>query len=333
MIIVFVNIRFPGRIRWRRCESVAPPEAKECPTMTVGTSEVICLGETMAMVTPDSVAPLATASLFRIEAGGAESNVAIQLQQLGHQTSWVGHLGHDPLGDRVLNAIASQGVDVSWVQRNKGAPTGVYFKDPGLGGTRVHYYRKGSAGSRMSPATLANMPLARASIVHISGITPGLSASCRALVEAVIVAVSDSAALMSFDVNYRAGIWDIPEAAPVLRSLAARSDIVFVGRDEAQTLWGTITPHSIRELLPEPGRLIVKDGDQGATEFGAHTPVFVPARKVKVVEAVGAGDAFASGYLSALLRGQDTASRLDAGHHSAARALASTGDFLPSIHP
>lgn len=292
--------------------------------------EVICLGETMALVTPVEPVPLVNAELFRIECGGAESNVAIQLQHLGLTAAWYSRLGDDPLGQRVLNAIRSHGVDTSLVRLDPAAPTGLYVKDPGTAGTKVHYYRKGSAASRMSPEDLADLPLSDARLVHVSGITPGLSDSCRALMDALFDQLAGTGTLVSFDVNYRPGVWPVETAAGALRSLAARADVVLVGRDEAEALWGTATPEQIRAFLPEPDRLVVKDSDIGATEFSAEGAVFVPAHKVEVVEAVGAGDAFAAGYLAGLLDGLDAEGRLDRGHRQAARALSSTSDFLPA---
>jgi 2-dehydro-3-deoxygluconokinase len=68
----------------------------------------------------------------------------------------------------------------------------------------------------------------------------------------------------------------------------------------------------------------------GATEFSGEQATFVPATPVDVVEAVGAGDAFAAGYLAGLLAGEPAAARLTTGHALAARTLATTGDYAPA---
>ncbi|KAA9148665.1 sugar kinase [Amycolatopsis acidicola] len=288
------------------------------------TPEVLCIGETMVLVTPVVTEPLAEAELFRLEVGGAESTVALYMAERGHRTAWASRVGDDPLGRRILEKIAGHGVDTSWVRADPGAPTGVYFKDPAPEGTRVHYYRAGSAASRLSPDDLAALPM-DASLVHLTGITPALSASCRALVEAAL----GRPGLVSFDVNYRPGLWPVGEAAPVLAELARRADIVLVGQDEAETLWGATTPEAVREILPGPDRLVIKDGAIGATEYHGAKVTFVPAPAVDVVEPVGAGDAFASGYLSGVLRGQAATESLALGHELAGRALGGTGDFVP----
>ncbi|GAB2969938.1 sugar kinase [Amycolatopsis acidiphila] len=288
------------------------------------TPEVLCIGETMVLVTPVEPGPLAEADLFRLDVGGAESTVALYLRDLGHHSAWAGRVGDDPLGRRLVDAIAGHGVDVRWVRVDQDAPTGVYFKDPGAGGTRVHYYRAGSAASRLSPGDLAEMPIGDAKLVHLSGITPALSASCRALVEAAL----DRDGPVSFDVNHRPALWSAAAAGPVLLELANRADIVFVGQDEAQTLWDAATPEEVRKLISS-ARLVVKDGADGATEFDGPQRTFAPAPPVDVVEVVGAGDAFAAGYLSGVLRGLDPATCLRDGHRVAARALGGTGDFVP----
>ncbi|MHA7985789.1 sugar kinase [Rathayibacter sp. CAU 1779] len=290
---------------------------------------LITLGETMAMVTPALPESLATAHELRLHVGGAESNVACHAAALGVPSAWVSAVGSDVLGERIVRVIRERGVDVGWVTSDAAAPTGVYFKDPGNG---VLYYRRGSAASHMSPGSVADVPFELAEVVHLSGITSALSRSCSELVDAVIDRVADSDALLSFDVNHRAALWEPGAAASALLALARRADIVFVGLDEAECLWSCRTADDVRALLPGPRRLIVKDGAVGATEFDRvdrlDVATFVPAIATEVVEPVGAGDAFAGGYLAALLDGADATTRLARGHQRAHRVLLSTSDFV-----
>jgi len=290
---------------------------------------MITLGETMALVTPAHAEPLRVAREVRLLIGGAESNVAMHAAQLGVPTAWVSALGDDALGARVRDEVAGRGVDTRWVTMDPNAPTGVYFKDPGHG---VLYYRRGSAAARMSPASVAGVPLEHAEVVHLSGITPALSASCAALIDTVIDRVALGPGVLAFDVNHRAALWAPGAAASALLPLARRADLVFVGLDEAECLWHTATADDVRALLPEPTTLVVKDGDVGATEYrraaGADHRTFVPAVPTDVVEAVGAGDAFAAGYLTALLQGAEAAARLQGGHQRALLVLQSTSDFV-----
>jgi 2-dehydro-3-deoxygluconokinase len=167
--------------------------------------------------------------------------------------------------------------------------------------------------------------------VHLSGITPALSPTCDALVDAVIGRARETGAVVSFDVNHRAALWPSADAAATrLRELAVRADLVFVGLDEAAELWGCATAEEVRDVLPEPRTLVVKDAAVAATEFGggsAREGVRVPAIAAELVEAIGAGDAFAAGYLAAYLDDAAPADRLQAGHERAVLVLADTADF------
>ncbi|MFI0242746.1 sugar kinase [Streptomyces sp. NPDC016845] len=291
---------------------------------------VVCLGETMAQVGPVDGLPLEHSRELRLAVAGAESTVAQYLADLGHRAAWVSRVGDDPFGRRIVGAVGARGVDVSGVEVDPVAPTGVYFKDPGPDGTRVHYYRAGSAASRMSVADADRLHLRDTRLLHLTGITPALSEGCDALVRALIARARDSGTLVSFDVNYRPALWaSARRAADTLSELARLADLVLVGRDEAEALWSTPTADDIRQHLHAPGILVVKDGDIGATEFGPDGTHFVAAPVVDVVEAVGAGDAFAGGYLGGLLDGAPPRERLSLGHRLAGRTLSSIEDYVP----
>ncbi|GHG99716.1 sugar kinase [Streptomyces lanatus] len=297
---------------------------------------VVCLGETMAALAPDPPSPLLTAPELRLSVAGAESNVAMYLADHGIPVVWVSALGDDPLGRRVRGTVAAAGVDVSHVRTDPDRPTGLLVKDPGPAGTRVHYYRRGSAASALGPELLDAPPVRDAALLHLTGITPALSESCRALVTRALTTEPGSRPYaVSFDVNHRAALWPETSAPAVLRELADRADIVFVGLDEAQALWGeNLTPEAVRARLPHPRILVVKDGPNVATAFtDDEGDVTVPTPRTTVVEAVGAGDAFAAGFLAGLMRGATLAGALRLGHITAASALRVTGDHGPLPEP
>ncbi|WP_194421887.1 sugar kinase [Microbacterium abyssi] len=290
--------------------------------------EIVCIGETMALLTPADAA-LADAHKATLGLAGAESNVAAGVVAAGHRAAWSSRLGDDPLGTRIASELSRRGIQV-WVERDEDAPTGVMFKDPGAEGSSVYYYRRGSAASRMSSGHLPADRLTGVRIVHTTGITPALSPSCRAMVDQLFNDARTAGALVSFDVNDRRALWSIEDAAATLARLANAADIAFVGRDEAERVWGTATASEIRAFLPGCALLVVKDGDVGATAFeGDAEPVFVAAPAVDVVEPVGAGDAFAAGFLAATLEGLPLADRLQAGHDAAARVLRIAADMPP----
>jgi 2-dehydro-3-deoxygluconokinase len=235
-------------------------------------------------------------------------------------------VGADPFGRLVLDYLAEAGVGVDYAGADDMAPTGVYFKQTGLLGTEVVYYRANSAASRMTPSFAdALRPLSPA-ILHLSGITPALSASCLDLMRSLIEDRPIDAGCISFDVNFRRALWSSEEAAPELLRLAMASDVVFVGLDEAEELWNVSSPEAVRDLIPGPRVLVIKDDASSAISFQKEVTAAAAPEVISVIDAVGAGDAFAAGWLSGLLRGRSPRERLELGHSVAARVLRTVFD-------
>ncbi|MGW0186931.1 sugar kinase [Streptomyces sp. NPDC003362] len=314
----------------------------------------------MVTFLPTRPGRLADVPSFDRAIGGAESNVACTLAAAGHTARWVSRVGADGFGDHLVETIAGHGVDTTAVRRDPARPTGVYFRTAGDRATDAHevaYYRAGSAASAMSVTGVDLAAVRAARVLHLSGITAALSASCLELMRELTAPAAGRPAV-SFDVNHRPGLWRDAGGPGVLLDLARGADIVFVGADEAEAAWGvTGGPEAIRALLPEPGVLVVKDGARGATVYesadggrpGGGDPsapdraagpaaapapgprttrtTYVPAPEVTVAAAVGAGDAFAAGFLSATLRGLPVRDRLRHGHLWAAAALTVPGDL------
>ncbi|MFJ2173052.1 sugar kinase [Streptomyces sp. NPDC087851] len=302
------------------------------------TTDALTVGETMVMVTPREGGRLDAESSFVLRPGGAESNVAALLAELGHTTHWAGALGADRLGDLVTTVLEGHGVDTSLVRRDPGRPTAVYFKDPTPHGTEVAYYRTGSAATALSTADLPAWTALCPRVVHLSGILPALSPSCAELARHIVCERPWGDVPVSFDVNYRPVLWDraadgrtdsAGQAARTLLDLAQHSDIVFVGRDEAAALWGTTDAESVRALVDKPRHLVVKDAAKEAVSFTEGGAVRVPSRRVRVVDPVGAGDAFAAGWLSGWLHHRHETLCLKLGHYAAAQVLTSASDLAP----
>ncbi|CAL9555499.1 sugar kinase [Streptomyces sp. enrichment culture] len=294
--------------------------------------DVVALGESMVTFLPSVPGRLADVPSFERAIGGAESNVACVLAAAGHSVRWAGRVGADGFGDHLVEAIGAYGVDVSAVRRDPARPTGVYFRTAGDRATDAHevaYYRAGSAASAMSVDTMDLDAVRSGRVLHLSGITPALSAGCLGLTRE-LTARRPGRPLVSFDVNHRPGLWRDAghgHGPEVLLELARGADLVFVGDDEARDAWGLDGPEAVRAALPEPEVLVVKQGATGATAFHGDLVTSVPALHVGVVAAVGAGDAFAAGFLSATLREKPVRERLRHGHLWAAAALTVPGDL------
>lgn len=283
--------------------------------------EVLCIGETMVQVTPRRGGRIDAGTDFQLVAGGAESNVAAMLSKLGITAAWLGALGADPFGEIILDALRADGVDTEFVQVFDDKKTAVYFKDVTANSTKVFYYRESSAMSHSSPELLDVVAHKTWDIIHMSGITPALSEGCRDLTYAALSGSRISSRVKSFDINYRPGLWVRGEAPETLQEIANLCDIVFVGLDEASALWGITSVHEVRAILPQPDYIVVKDSEHSATEISGSKTWVEPAIEVDVVEKVGAGDAFAAGWLAGFLNREPANMRLRMGHLMAGEVL------------
>ena len=263
-----IDCRFAGprqpleTIEIHRCSSVRyshslDVEPADCPIRSrdpIEPIDIVTLGETMLTIRPQ-----AGDDTFAWEVGGAESNVARCCAALGVRTAWVSQLGTDLAGDLVLSTIREAGIDISNVHRIPDRQTGLMLKEANPNERRVWYYRRDSAAAAMSttmPFTFTKKP----KILHLTGITPALSPTCRALIDS-LVADRTRAAVVSFDINWRPALWENKhDAAETLRAIANRCDLVFVGLDESEELWGVHTVHAVRDFLPQPDIIVVKDG-------------------------------------------------------------------------
>ncbi|MDX6280244.1 MAG: 2-dehydro-3-deoxygluconokinase [Kribbellaceae bacterium] len=290
----------------------------------------VCLGEAMIMLAAETGAPLEDVETFRRSVGGAECNVAGGLAALGIPTGWISRLGADGFGRHVLRDLESRGVEVGGVEDDPTRPTGLYVKHTINGRTRMHYYRSGSAAAAMD-ADFLDRPAVRnrlvgAELVHTTGITAAISTTAAELLDR-LAALRDSLGFtLSVDLNWRPALWRDTDPAPLWRLLRA-ADVVLIGADEAALFTGTGDADQLRELFGPGATIVVKSDAHVALALepgGRRTEV--PALTVDVIEPVGAGDAFAAGYLAGTLQGLPMEQRLRLGHLSAAAVLAVPDD-------
>jgi 2-dehydro-3-deoxygluconokinase len=301
------------------------------------TGRALCLGEAMVVLRPDQPGGLRGSDLLRRSVGGAEANVAGALATMGVHTTWVSRLGSDPFGDYVEHDLNARGVTVL-AERDDDRPTGAYLKDSGATGSRMYYYRTGSAATVMDRGLLAAPAVAEAlgtcEVVHTSGITAGLLAEDSEFLPALVEARDRHGFTLSVDLNWRPALWRGRDAHS-LRSLLRAADVVLLGVDEATIVLGTDEPTRLREQVGPRPRLVVKSDAYTAAELDPDgTVTEVPALSVDIVEPVGAGDGFAAGYLAGTLAGHDATGRLRLGHLTAASVLAEPGDhalLLPGV--
>jgi 2-dehydro-3-deoxygluconokinase len=290
---------------------------------------VVTLGESMGLFRANTVGSLSHVSDFTLGIGGAEGNVAIALARLGTPVRWLGRVGPDPVGRRVLRELRAEGIDVIGIV-DPDAATGMMIKEQRtVDATRVQYYRAGSAGSRLSVDDLAALDIPSAALLHLTGITPALSASARETVFAAVDIAAAASVPVSFDINHRVSLWR-DDPTPVYRELVERSQIVFAGDDEARILFPLAASalelaHSIAEL--GPGQVIIKLGEAGCVALVDGVDYRVDAIPIRAVDTVGAGDAFVAGYLAELLEGLSIEERLATAVTLGAFACLSFGDW------
>src|SRR5256885_15893120 len=130
--------------------------------------DLLTLGETMLALAPPTGGRTRDAPALLVDHAGAESNTCVGLARLGHRVAWVSRLGADAAGDRILDALSAEKVDIRFVERDLARATGLMLKDPAAG---VRYYRRDSAASVMGPALLDPVPVADAHAVLVTGVT------------------------------------------------------------------------------------------------------------------------------------------------------------------
>jgi 2-dehydro-3-deoxygluconokinase len=264
--------------------------------------DVVTLGETMLRLSSPATQRLEQTAILNVDVAGAESNVAVALSRLGLQTGWISRLTANPLGRMVVNKIREQGVDVSGVLWTDEARVGTYYLEIGHPPrpNMVIYDRAHSAFSLIEVEEVDWDYIADARVLHLTGITPGLSPNCRTLIQRALEVARQVGQIVTFDLNYRAKIWSPEEAAGVLGELLPSVDILLSGREEVQTVFGVegTTVDVAAALRDRFGidLVVLSEGERGAVAYDGK-PHLHEAYEVEIVDRVGAGDAFAAGFL------------------------------------
>lgn len=290
--------------------------------------EVVTAGESMVLGVPTQPGRLRHAPTLELRTGGAESNVAIALSRLGHTVGWVSRLGADEPGRLVLNRIKAEGVDTSHVGFDKNLPTGLYLRENLHGEARAYYYRKGSAASEMAPGCMDLAYLDKVRILHLSGVTPALSKSCAEFVLWIAEEAKSRSIKVSYDVNYRSKLWTAEEALSFTEKVLPLLDLLFVSDEEASALWEREDDKLTRELSAKgPAEVVLKRGHRVSTAYVAGEYLYQEAFPVTELDPIGAGDAFAAGYLAGHLLQIEPEARLRMASALGAYSVMTAGDY------
>lgn len=293
------------------------------------------LGECMVLFVADGGRPLASATNFECSIAGAEANVAVGLSRLGHDVEYVGRVGGDVMGDRVRLALRAEGVGIGHLATDPSRPTGILIRDSMRDRPiNVVYHRAGSAGSAVDIRDIDAVLVAAATGLHTTGLSAMLSSTASASVAHALAMARDHAVLTSFDINLRLRMADVAQWASTIRPLLGHVDLIFLGTHEL----GVATDadgldDAIADIHEQgPSVVVVKRGPQGAVASDGTRRHDIAAHPVDIIDPIGAGDAFASGFLSSVLdagslRSTELPAALERGAVAAALVMGLPGDI------
>jgi 2-dehydro-3-deoxygluconokinase len=284
--------------------------------------EIVALGE-----------PLIEFNQHRVDApdqylqgfGGDTSNTAIAAARLGARVGYITRIGDDAFGRLLLDLWQREGVDTRGVTRDPEAPTGVYFVTHGPKGHEFSYLRGNSAASRMRPEDLPAEIVRGTWAIHVSGISQAISPSACDTVAAAISLARAFGARISYDTNLRLKLWPLERARQVILATIAESDMCLPSLDDARLLFATSSIDESLAAVHSVGAktVVLKCGPEGCVASDGKRVERIPAHRVTVADATGAGDCFDGAFLARILAGDDFIAA--ARYANAAAALATIG--------
>jgi 2-dehydro-3-deoxygluconokinase len=295
--------------------------------------DVTAFGELLLRLSVPSGRRLETTASFDVYPAGAEANVISLLARLNRRTQWAGALPKNPLGRLAAGALRAAGVDTKGIIWKRSGRLGTYYVELGVPprGTQVTYDREHSCTSRLKSDDIDWEYLLETRVIHLSGITPALSDSCREIVFEAIQRARKSGIQISFDVNYRHKLWSEAEASKTLASVIQGVDLLFCSQADAIRLFACKgTMHEVAQSMLELSQAkyaVISFGEQGAMLWNGIEWLHELARSTQIVDRLGAGDALAAGVIDGLLDG-DLAKGVRYGVTLAALALGQSGDMV-----
>jgi 2-dehydro-3-deoxygluconokinase len=289
---------------------------------------ILTLGEALVSLAAPTGLRLLDAPSLDVHIAGAELNFAIALRRLGARAAFAGAVGRDPWGERVRRALLGEGVEIVDLPMDGLRPTALLFKEGASGpDLRVHYLRRGAAGSAYAGGEALRQAARRARGLHLTGISLNLGPPLRAACLEALAAVGRGA-FVSFDLNVRHKLGP-PEAwREAIELVAGRADLVLATREELTSVGADVDVLGSR-LTARGAALMVRA--EGA-ETVVHTAegrlrVAPPPARGPVVDTVGAGDAFAAAVVATRLGGADWPRVALAGHLAGGFAVGRLGDY------
>ena len=297
--------------------------------------DLVGLGEVMLRLAAPPPQRLDQSVALDVQIGGSEANVMAAVARLGLLTAFISALPADHVwGDRTIRELTGHGVDCAGIVRRPGSRMGLYFLEYGAPPrpVRVLYDRRDSALSQLVADEIDWAIVREARMVHLSGITAALGENLKGVLRRACREAHAAGVPISFDVNYRSRLWSAKEARDFLTELLPAVRYLFVGSDDAETVFELVgSPDRVLEGLARvaPSATIALTLGEAGSAVRDDGHVLRPARlyAVTTVDRVGAGDAFAAGFLWRVLQGRSMQEAVDAATALAALKCTIWGDI------
>lgn len=306
--------------------------------------KVLTLGELMLRLTPMHYDRFVQADRFRAVYGGGEANVAISMAEFGYDTYFVSKIVDNEIGQAAINQLRDYGVKTDYIVRG-GDRMGVYYSEIGASQRppKVIYDRKNSSICEASPDEFDFEEMFRdASLFHVSGIIPALSPSCFDITLAAMKEAKRQNVMVSFDLNWRSSVISLEDAVGIYDKLSPYIDILIgilpqLHDVEAGPLTSEKTEKIFREVHDYYGfkyivstlreSISASDNTLSAAIFDGKTYYESKRLKLRIVDRVGGGDAFAAGLLTGILDGKSQEDAIDFAVAASALKHTIKGDF------
>lgn len=256
--------------------------------------DVVALGELLIDFTPAGIADNGSA-LFARNPGGAPANVLAASSRLGAKTSFIGKVGNDDFGRFLRDTLVEIGVDTRNLVLTDEVHTTLAFVHLDPSGDRsFSFYRKPGADVMLRKEELNLDLLKQTGILHFGSLSL-TDEPCRSATFKAVQTAKDAGAVISYDPNYRAPLWDSKEeAVKQMKSGFSYADIVKISEEELTLLTGETDFDAGARTLQKQGvtLVMVTLGKKGAYyRLGEHSNI-LPTYDVHTIDTNGAGDAF-----------------------------------------
>lgn len=256
-------------------------------------------GEALFRLNPPRGVRWETAQSLEVYLGGTELNIAANLVSLGTPASWLSVLPEGPAGEMMRARLRETGVEARIPFTAKGEPGWYMLEEASRPrGDRVLTRVKSVLGHLPSLQIDWEKELAGVRWFHTSGVTAGLSEACTIACLQALKAAKAAGATTSYDLNFRATLWDHATSLERQKPLLPYVDVLVLSDAELQHYQGQLAGKTL--LIPRR--------DEGETQYGleARTPPGTfnsPSFKVDITDRIGVGDAMLAGWIHATLKG------------------------------